>query len=79
MGRSNLDCHCGGRRKRLNLKHVPPGQPNSKGFVYEYSTWETIDITPGYATYRCDKCQAIWRMKLRQPKPKQDKTEGDKS
>lgn len=65
MGRSQLDCHCGGRFYRQVVKYIPAGTPNSHGYVYCHDTYEIHDITPGVATYKCSKCSCTRTQKLR--------------
>jgi hypothetical protein len=67
MGRSQLDCSCGGRFRRLNVVRIPAGSPP---FYYRHDTYSIVDITPGTATYECNKCKQRRYQKLRLPKPK---------
>jgi hypothetical protein len=70
QGRSQLDCHCGGRFRRIGITRIPAGRLTSSGQRYCHDIYEQHDPTPGVATFKCDKCGCTRTQKLRQPKPK---------
>lgn len=71
MGRSRLDCSCGGRLQNMETKRLPKGVPHPvSGYVFATDVFYEDRVDPTVNRMKCNHCGRIALWKRRQPKPK---------
>lgn len=71
MGRSQLDCQCGGRFYNEENKRLPAGVPHPiSGYTFPYDVYYVEYSNPLFNKMKCNRCGRHVQWKRRQPKSK---------
>lgn len=71
MGKSQLDCNCGGRLYNMENRVLRAGVPHPvSGYVFATDVYYVDYSDPKVNKMRCDKCGRVAIWKRRQPKKK---------